>query len=144
MRRFLRRVQRGDVWAFMAVVILFVGLPLASLTVDVVRGMYVRTHLQVATDAACQAAADALDAPTFIASGKRQIHLGLAYQQANAVFYSTLSDQAQTEAGFALTLLGPTTVHCQATAQARRILPLTPPMVVRVETTSDMRVVANP
>ena len=35
-------------------------LGLASLTVDVVRGMYVRTHLQVAADAACQAAADAL------------------------------------------------------------------------------------
>ena len=53
------RDRRGDVWAFIAIAMVFIGLPLASLTVDVVRGMYVRTHLQTATDAACQAAADA-------------------------------------------------------------------------------------
>ena len=57
LRRF-RRDRRADVWSFIAVALVFIALPLASLTVDVVRGLYVRTHLQVAADAACQAAAN--------------------------------------------------------------------------------------
>ena len=84
LRRF-RQDRQGDVWAFISVAILFIGMPLASLTVDVVRGMYVRTHLQVAADAACQAAADALDVPVFRETGIRQINFSLARSQAASV-----------------------------------------------------------
>jgi hypothetical protein len=137
----------GDVWAFIAVALVFLGMPLASLTVDVVRGMYVRTHLQVATDAACQAAADALDVPSFQETGIRQIKPSLARYQASTVFYGTLPDASKV--GFTPSLSmgfpGPTTVHCLATASVAHLIPLTPPMTAVVETTSEMRVVSlNP
>ena len=145
LRRF-RRDRRGDVWAFISVAILFIGMPLASLTVDVVRGMYVRTHLQVASDAACQAAADALDVPVFRETGVRQINFSLARSQAASVFYGTLPDASKVGFSPSLAIGFPssTVVHCQATASVAHIIPLTPPMTAMVETTSQMRVVTNP
>jgi hypothetical protein len=144
LRRF-HRDRRADVWAFLAVVLLFVALPLASLTVDVVRGLYVRTHLQVAADAACQAAANTVDAALFQATGLQQIDPGLARVHAGSVFYGTLADASVV--GFAPSLsvgfAGPTTAVCQATASVAHIMPLTPPMTAVVDTTSQMRVVTG-
>jgi hypothetical protein len=139
--------RRADVWAFIAVALVFIGMPLASLTVDVVRGMYVRTHLQVASDAACQAAADALDVPVFRETGVRQINASLARYQASSVFYGTLPDASKV--GFTPSLsigfLSSTIVRCRATASVVHLIPLTPPMNAVVETTSEMRVVTlNP
>ena len=146
LRRF-RQDRRADVWAFIAVALVFIGMPLASLTVDVVRGMYVRTHLQVASDAACQAAADALDVPVFRETGVRQINASLARYQASSVFYGTLPDASKV--GFTPSLSigfqSSTVVRCQATASVVHLIPLTPPMNAVVETTSEMRVVTlNP
>jgi hypothetical protein len=145
LRRF-RRDRRADVWAFLAVALLFVALPLASLTVDVVRDMYVRTHLQVATDAACQAAANSVDAAVFQATGVQHINASLARYQAASVFYGTLADASTF--GFtpalAVGFTSPTTAVCQATASVAHLIPLTPPMTAMVETTSQMRVVTNP
>jgi hypothetical protein len=146
LRRF-KQDRRADVWAFIAVALVFIGMPLASLTVDVVRGMYVRTHLQVASDAACQAAADALDVPVFRETGVRQINASLARYQASSVFYGTLPDASKV--GFTPSLsigfLSSTIVRCRATASVAHLIPLTPPMNAVVETTSEMRVVTlNP
>ena len=146
LRRF-RQDRRADVWAFIAVALVFIGMPLASLTVDVVRGMYVRTHLQVASDAACQAAADALDVPVFRDTGVRQINHSLARSQASSMFYGTLPDASKV--GFTPSLsigfLSSTIVRCRATASVVHLIPLTPPMNAVVETTSEMRVVTlNP
>ena len=146
----LRRFQsdrRADVWAFIAVALVFIGAPLASLTVDVVRGMYVRTHLQVAADAACQAAANALDVPAFRQTGVRRINPSLARSQASSVFYGTLQDAARVgySPSFALGFPSTTVVRCRATASVAHLIPLTPPMTAVVETTSEMRVVTlNP
>lgn len=144
-RRF-RRDRRGDVWSFLAVALLFIGMPLASLTVDVTRAMYVRTHLQAASDAACQAAADALDAAAFRSSGIRQIDPGRGRAQAALVFYASLADAGKVGYSPSLSVgfLGPTTSYCQATASVNSLIPLTPPMTAAVETTSDMRVEQNP
>ena len=139
--------RRADVWAFISVAMLFIGMPLASLTVDVVRGMYVRTHLQVATDAACEAAANALDVPTFRETGEQRIQPSLARSQGAGVFYGTLSDSGKVGFSPSLSMGFPssTTVRCMATASVSRILPLTPPMTAVVETTSQLRVVSlNP
>ena len=57
----LLRSRKGDAYAWFAALMIFVGVPLASLSIDVTRMMYVRGHLQTASDAACQAAVDALD-----------------------------------------------------------------------------------
>jgi hypothetical protein len=144
----LRRFQadrRADVWAFLAVALLFVALPLASLTVDVVRGLFVRTHLQVAADAACQAAANTLDAAVFQNTGVQQIDPDLARVHAASVFYGTLADASVV--GFTPALSvgfpGATSAACQATASIAHIIPLTPPMTAMVETTSQMRVITG-
>jgi hypothetical protein len=146
LRRF-RRDRRADVWAFIAVALVFIGMPLASLTVDVVRGMYVRTHLQVASDAACQAAADALDVPVFRETGVRQINASLARSQASSVFYATLPDASKVgfSPSLAIGFQSSTVVHCLAAASIAHLIPLTPSMNAVVETTSEMRVVTlNP
>ncbi len=144
-KRFVRD-RRGDVWAFIAVAMVFLGLPLSSLTVDVVRGMYVRTHLQAATDAACQAAADALDSATFQSTGVRQIDVSRGRAQAASVFQAALEDTATI--GFTPSLAvgfpGATRATCEATATITRLIPLTPPMTATAATTSEMRVLVNP
>ncbi len=144
LRRF-RQDRRADVWAFIAVAMFFIGMPLASLTVDVVRGMYVRTHLQVAADAACQAAANSLDVSVFQATGVRQIDPSLARDQASIVFYGTLPDASKV--GFTPSLSvgfpGATVARCQAAASVAPLIPLTPPMTAVVETTSQMQVVSS-
>ena len=144
-RRFLLD-RRGDMVAWTAIVVAFLALPLSSLSIDIVRGMYVRTHLQTAADAACQAAADALDVQAFRSSGVRQIKPGLAHSQAVAVFAATLADSGKVQFSPALsvTLLSPTIAYCKASAVVDRFLPLTPAMTAVVETTSEMRVLQQP
>ena len=145
LRRFSRDRQ-ADVWSFIAVALVFIALPLASLTVDVVRGLYVRTHLQVAADAACQAAANSLDAAVFQETGVQQIDHALARTRAASVFYGTLADASTV--GFTPALAvgfpGATLAACQATASVAHLIPLTPSMTAVVVTTSQMRVITNP
>ena len=62
--------RRGDAYAWFATLLVFVFIPLSSLSIDVTRMMYVRGHLQTANDAACQSAADALDVPLFIETSR--------------------------------------------------------------------------
>jgi hypothetical protein len=133
--------RRGDVYAWVATLVVFVAIPLASLSIDVVRLMYVRTHLQAANDAACQAAADALDAPHFIATGQKRINHALARSQANRVFSATLGDAARVGFNYSLALAypAPTFAHCTASANVEHMIPITPPMRVVVKTTSEMR-----
>jgi len=133
--------RRGDVYAWTASLLVFVALPLASLSIDVVRLMYVRTHLQTASDAACQAAADALDVPHFVATGRKRIDRALADVQAQRVFSATLGDAAQVgfEPSLTLSYPSPTSAHCTASASVAHIVPLTPELRAVVETTSEMR-----
>jgi hypothetical protein len=142
----LIRSRRADAYAWFAAMMIFMGLPLASLSIDVVRGMYVRGHLQTATDAACQSAADALDTAHFFATGQARIDLSLAYSQAAREFGSTTSDAGKVQYGdlsLAIDLPDPRIAHCAATANVERLIPLTPVMHVVVESTSEMRVVTG-
>ena len=138
----LLRDRRADAYAWFAVLMVLVGLPLSSLSIDVTRLMYVRGHLHTANDAACQAAADALDVPLYVSTGQARINPGLARSQAGAVFVSALQDAGQVGYGPSLSVgfPGPTFAHCIATALVAHIIPMTPPMDVTVEATSEMRV----
>ncbi|MBK7317641.1 pilus assembly protein TadG-related protein [Candidatus Villigracilis affinis] len=78
--------RRGDAYAWFAAMLVFVFIPLASLSIDVTRMMYVRGHLQTANDAACQSAADALDVPLFISTSQQRIEPGLARRQGGVNF----------------------------------------------------------
>jgi len=142
MRRLLLS-RKGDVFAWAAALMILVGLPLASLSIDVVRMMYVRGHLQTAADAACQSAADALDVPTFIGSGEKRINTALARSQAAREFSSTLQDAGQVRfeiQGLSINFPSQTSAHCVASVSVDHLVPLTPTMQVTVETTSEMRV----
>jgi len=138
----LLRDRRGSMYAWIAALMLFVGIPLSSLSIDVARLMYVRTHLQTATDAACQAAADALDVPTFRESGTRQINPTLARSQASMVFSATLQDASavQFSPGLAVSIAGAATAYCTGTATVAHFVPMTPSMNAIVRTVSEMSV----
>lgn len=134
--------RRADAYAWTAALMLFIGVPLASLSIDIVRLMYVRGHLYTATDAACQAAADALDVPYYVATGNARVNPGLGRSQAATVFRGTLVDAATIGYvdSLAVDFPGPRQAHCTATASVDRIISITPAMKVVVETTSEMRV----
>ena len=138
----LLKDKRGDMFSYFAILMVFLMLPLSSLAVDIVRGMYVRGHLHTATDAACQAAADALDAPYFVQTGNKQIKPSLARAQASRVFSASLADAGQVgfSPSLSVSVVGPLRVHCTSTANVTRLLPGTPVMNVLVETVSEMRV----
>jgi uncharacterized membrane protein len=134
--------MRASALAWNAAVLMFVALPLASLSIDVTRAMYVRTHLQAAADAACQAAANSLDVPAFRDTGVQQIDYDLGRSRAGQVFYNTLRDAGQVRFSPSLSVgyLSPTVAWCSASAPVDRFLPGTPEMTPLVETTSEMRV----
>jgi hypothetical protein len=141
MRRFLGD-RRGDMFAYFAVLMVFLMVPLSSLAIDIVRGMYVRGHLHTATDAACQAAADALDAPYFIQSGNKQIKPSLARAQAGQVFGASLvdADGVGFSPSLSVSVIGPLRVRCISSASVSRLIQGTPNMNILVETVSEMRV----
>lgn len=138
----LIRDRRADAYAWFAVLMLLVGIPLSSLSIDLTRMMYVRGHLHTANDASCQAAADALDVPLYVSTGEARIAPGLARSQASTVFRATLADSEVIGYGPSLSVdfPGPRLAHCVATAPVQHIIPMTPAMNVIVETTSEMRV----
>lgn len=130
----MHRRESGQAMAFWAVVMAAVVLPLASLAIDVTRAMYVRTHLQTAADAGCEAAAQYIDSMAFLYGGAVVIAPpGSAYDQFNAVvaeagikgysphLTSVSLDNAQN------------IVRCQADASVRAFIGITPPMAIRVE-----------
>jgi hypothetical protein len=124
-------------------VLVFIGAPMFSLSIDITRMMYVRTHLQTANDAACQSAADALDVPYFILTGHPRIKPSLANSQAAREFTATLADATKVQykiKGLAIDFPKPTLAHCVASVTVDHIIPLTPPMNITIETTSETRV----
>lgn len=139
--------RRGDAYAWFASMLVFVFIPLSSLSIDVTRMMYVRGHIQTANDAACQSAADALDVQLFIETNQKRIDPSLARRQALREFSATLTDAGKiryTIEGFAIDFPAPTFAHCVATAHIDHIIPLTPEMRVVIETTSEMRTLTIP
>jgi len=59
----------------------------------------VRTHLQTATDAACEAAAQAIDAAAFRNSGTERVNLALGAGYAQREFAATVADRALSATG---------------------------------------------
>jgi hypothetical protein len=146
MGRHLRRILLGTAGIsapYWTVIFATVLIPLASLSMDVPRALYVRMHLQAANDAACEAAAQALDIPKFQKTGTAEIDPGLARSYALREFNGTLRDQGVVDykPSFAgLRLLSPRTAGCRATAILTRFVPATPPMIIEVYTEAEMRV----
>jgi Flp pilus assembly protein TadG len=142
-----RRSERGNAMAWMAIVMLFLMVPMMGLTMDVTRAMYVRTHLQAASDAGCQAAADSMQVTLFQNTGERRINGQLMVARANQVFFMTLQDATRVKfaPAVSLRLLTPTSVECTATASVERLIPsVVPELNIRVTTVSEMRARTQP
>jgi hypothetical protein len=129
--------------AWWAVFLGVVGVPLAALTIDGTRALYVRTHLQTATDAACEAAAQALDVPFFMATGRARIQLSTARGWAGREFSSSVIDQGivlYSPALTSMTLLTPTIVRCTASAALDPLVQGFPRLEAQVASVSEVRV----
>lgn len=138
-----RRSQQGQVMPYMAIFLALVVVPLMILCVDVVRALYVRTHLQAAADAACEAAVQALDEPAFIQSGVKRIDLGKGAGWAAQHFSATCSEKGLVRYSPSLTsvsLRSPTIVFCAARAEVELLIPVSPALPVSVRTVSELRV----
>lgn len=134
---------RGYSMALYAVILATVGIPLMSLSVDITRLMYARTHLQAAVDAACEAGAQALDVPTFQTTGVRQIDYALALSYALREFHTTVSSTSLMRSGAhlsAVQLVSPTVLSCSGTVQVDPMVPLLPEMTAGARSTSELRV----
>lgn len=142
MKRTFRNGERGQTMAYFVIVLTFVVIPLAVLTVDIVRALYLQAQLQAAADAACEAAAQALDTPTFVRTGTRQINLGLGASYAAQAFSGTVANKGIVGYSPALTisLLSPTVARCTASAGLKLLIPSSPQLTVRVVAVSEMRV----
>jgi hypothetical protein len=142
-KRLSRRYERGYAMAWNAIFLAFVVVPLCVLCVDVVRALYVRTHLQTATDAACEAAANALDLPTFRATGVGRIDMNQGVGWAAQQFNQTVVDQGIVEYSPSLgsvTLLSPTVVSCSSVAHVHNLIPVAPDLVPKAYSVSELRV----
>lgn len=137
-----RASQQGYSMAWYAVVLAFVLAPLMSLAVDITRLLFVRTDLQSAVDAACEAAALAADTPEFSLTGIQRIDPGLAGRYATQAFYASAAEAGLVQYSASLTsvnVFAPTEVRCAATADVVPFIPYSPHLEVRVYAQAKMR-----
>ena len=126
-RKLTRKYQRGYAMAWNAIFLGFVVAPLCVLCVDVVR----------------EAAANALDVPTFEATGVARINLNIGVGWATQQFNQTVVDQgiiAYSPSLGSVHLQTPTVVACSATAHVHNLIPMAPDLTPRVSSTSEMKV----
>ena len=125
-----------------ALVIVTVMIPLMGLTVDIPRYFILRSTLQNAADAAAEAAAQTLDAGTFINAGD----VSLASYAVDSA-YSTFNAVAAPVAakGYAISLNGVSVdeganeVVVTASGSLRYLFGLTPEVTISVQATSRFR-----
>lgn len=111
--------QNGQTMALFAILMMMVFFPLLAVAINIPKAIYVRVQLQIATDAACEAAAQAIDWKTFQDTGEAQIDLaqgsGWAYREfARSVINAGIVGYAPALSRIALT--SPLTAECHATA----------------------------
>ena len=135
------RSQRGQMMAFVAVFLAIVVVPLMILAVDVVRAFDVRTRLQTATDAACQAAVQAANPVVYQGSGATVLMPGAAVTQAYREFNGTVRDAGLLgySPRVSVSILGPTRARCDAVAVVKTYIPGAPVLRVHATAISDAR-----
>lgn len=134
--------ERGSASVYWAVAMFFI-IPLMALSIDMPRALYVRSHLQAATDAACEAAAMAIDVPVFRETGVSKIKYDEAQVWAAREFIATVSDAGIWGYSPALTsvvLETPLIASCTASASVDPLIPVSPAMNIVVRSTSETRI----
>jgi uncharacterized membrane protein len=137
-----RKSEKGSAAIYWAAAMFFI-VPLMALSIDMPRALYVRSHLQAATDAACEAAAMAVDVPVFRETGVAKIKYDEARVWAAREFVATVADQGIWGYSPALTsvvLETPLIASCTASASVNPLIPISPAMNIVVRSTSETRV----
>jgi hypothetical protein len=134
--------ERGNALAWFAIVLLVLAPGLLGISYYIPRALYVRNHIQAATDAACQAAVDSLVVPIFIETGAARINPYLVYQQAAIAFNQSLqnSGRVRFSPSLNINLVSPTMAECRSSASVASPFPWLPPLEVTAYTMSEMRV----
>ena len=140
------RCNRADlVWS--SVVLVAVLLPLASLTLDVPRYFVLRSRLQLAADAAAEAAAQCVDIPHFQATGETLPDYWCAYSEPESVFRRSVAPLRAKGYGLYVAFIGIDPAQQSVSVYAQGDMPvffaLTPRLTVRVEARSAYRVVVK-
>jgi len=134
--------QRGAAAVYWAACMTFI-VPLIALAIDMPRALYVRSHLQAAADAACEAAAMAVDVPVFRETGEAKIKYDDAKVWAAREFTATVADSGIWGYGPSLNsvvLETPLIASCVASANVDPLVPVSPAMNIVVRSTSETRV----
>ena len=134
--------ERGSASLYWAAA-MFLIIPLMALSLDMPRALYVRSHLQAAADAACEAAAMAVDVPVYRETGVAKIKYDQAQAWAAREFISTVTDQGiwgYSPSLTSLTLETPLIASCTASASLNPLIPVSPPMNIVVRSTSETRI----
>lgn len=128
--------------AYMAMLLVTVALPMLIMSVEIVRAMFVQTQLQAAVDAACDAAAQAVDVPYFITTGVLQIQQGVAASYAAREFDSTVINYHINNYSPSLDGLSypnPTQVQCYASARMGWFIPGIPSLTLQADSIAQAR-----
>jgi hypothetical protein len=134
--------EAGYSMAWWAAFLGFILAPLMSLAVDVTRLLFVRTDLQTSVDAACEAAALAVDIDYFNSTGVHRIRSGLALDYAAQAFYASVIEGGLVLYEPELTMVSvvtPAEVACEAQASLQPLIPFSPQLLVRVAAQAKMR-----
>ena len=137
MRRFWKN-RRGYVLAYTAILIGTIAIPMLILSVEIGRALYVEVQLQAAVDAACEAAAQAVDVPFFINNGVLQIEPGTAAANAQREFDATVIYHgiSSYNPSLGISLLTATLVQCSSSATMTWLLPGIPALALHANTLS--------
>jgi Flp pilus assembly protein TadG len=135
--------RKGYVMAYMVMLLITVGLPMLVLSVEITRAMYVEVQLQSAVDAACDAAIQAVDLPTFINTGVLQVSQGEAASYAAREFSATVARHNINNYNPALTGLSfptATVVQCSGSASMNWFIPGIPALSLSASSMAQAKV----
>jgi len=141
-KRRQRKRERGAAAVYWAACLTMI-VPLIALAIDMPRALYVRSHLQAATDAACEAAAMAVDVPVFRETGVAKIDYDQARSWAYREFTATVADSGIWGYGPSLNSIVLETdliAACTASASVDPLVAVSPAMNITVRSTSETRV----
>jgi len=138
-RRLFRNLE-GYVMPYSAVLILLVGMPMMILSVEITRAMYVNVNIQTAVDAACAAAAQAVDVDHFITTGEVVIISSWAGSYAQRDFDATIANaniQNYSPSLTGVSIMNGSQVFCTANATLNWLLPGVPAISIDVASASE-------
>ena len=122
-------------------------VPLAALTLDVPRYFVLRSRLQLAVDAAAEAAAQCVDIPHFQATGETRLDQWCAWGEADTVFRSTVAPLRAKGYGLYMAFIGMDPATQSVSVYGQGDMPvffaLTPRLTLRVEAQSRYRVIVK-